>query len=142
MRSDLERLERALVRLRRLWESPPMKRRLLESLGRPVELSLIRTLRAIDWAEGDSGVRQVAETLLVDSSTASRFVDQAVAAGCVKRSTSERDRRCSVLTLTEEGRALLDDVTAVRARLLAEMTEDWSGEDVATLSRLLERLSS
>jgi DNA-binding MarR family transcriptional regulator len=47
-----------------------------------------------------------------------------------------------VLTLTEEGRALLDDVTAVRAGLLAEMTEDWSREDVATLSRLLERLGS
>ena len=137
---DLNWLDRALVGLRRLWDSPAVKRRFSELLGRHVELSLIRTLRAIETHD-QPGVRHVAEALLVDGSTASRFVDQAVAAGCVTRSTSAQDRRRCVLALTGEGRALLDEVTAVRTALLAELTDGWTVEEITCLSTLLERLS-
>jgi DNA-binding MarR family transcriptional regulator len=140
-RSDLERLDQALVRLRRVWESPARKRSLLDRLGKPVEMSQLRTLRAIESAEGPPGVRDVADVLGVDSSTASRFVEQAVAAGHVSRTMSARDRRRCVLALTEEGKALLDEVTAVRTQLLAELTGDWAPDDIKTLSVLLERLA-
>lgn len=138
---DLERLDAAFARLRRLWDSPAIKRRYLELLGRDVELSLIRTLQAIEWAGDEPGVRHVAETLHVDGSTASRFVDQAVATGWVTRTTSRRDRRCCVLALTEEGARLLNETTAVRTALLGELTAGWPPEDVTALSVLLERFA-
>jgi len=138
--SDLKDLDAALVGLRRLWEHPAIKRRFQELLGRPVELSLVRTLRAIEQELDEPGVRHVAECLAVDRSTASRLVDQAVAAGCVTRETSARDRRACVLALTDQGIDLLSDVTAVRAKLLAELTDGWSADDVTTLTTLLTRL--
>jgi DNA-binding MarR family transcriptional regulator len=139
---DLNDLDGALVRLRRLWDHPALRRRLLELLGVPVELSLIRTLGAIEerHAEPEPGVRHVADALAVDASTASRFVEQAVAGGWVTRRTCARDRRRCVLALTERGEGLLERVTEVRSALLAELTADWTADDIATLATLLERL--
>ncbi|MGH3666305.1 MAG: MarR family winged helix-turn-helix transcriptional regulator [Egibacteraceae bacterium] len=139
--SELQRLDTALVRLRHLWDSPDIKRRFLELLGRPVELSLVRTLRAMEIAAGDPGVSAVAETLHVDASTASRFVDQAVARGWVSRNTSTQDRRRCVLALTDDGAELLVEINTARAELLAELTNGWPDADVTVLSALLERLS-
>lgn len=137
--SDLKHLDAALGRLRRLWDSPAIKERLLEQLGMPVELSLLRTLRAIEWAGDEPGVRHVAAALRVEESTASRFVDQAVAGGCVTRTTSPRDRRRCVLALTDKGTWLLAEATAVRTKFLADVTADWSPAELATLRTLLER---
>jgi DNA-binding MarR family transcriptional regulator len=45
-----------------------------------------------------------------------------------------------VLALTERGEGLLERVTEVRSALLAELTADWTADDIATLATLLERL--
>jgi DNA-binding MarR family transcriptional regulator len=103
---------------------------------------MIRTLRVVEQAQAaEPGVAALAAAMSVDASTASRLVDTAVAAGYVSRQTSVRDRRRSVLRLTPEGSALLDEATAVRTALLAELTDGWPPADVATLSALLERLA-
>ena len=114
----------------------------MERLGEDVEPALIRTLRAIEVADvPEPGVRDVAEVLGVETSTASRLVDTAVSAGLVLRTTSTRDRRKAVLRLTEEGRALRRRALTVRTDLLAERTADWTPEEVATLVTLLDRLA-
>jgi DNA-binding MarR family transcriptional regulator len=105
----------------------------------PVELSLLRTLRAIEWTGDEPGVRHVAEALCVEESTASRFVDQAVAGGCVTRTISPQDRRRCLLALTDEGTRLLAKATEVRTTFLADATADWPPAEVAMLSTLLER---
>ncbi len=163
--SVLRTLDDALTGLRRVWLHPGRRRRFLAELGEPVELAVLRTLRAIELVGGtrsvvgsdpgasdapgasdepgvreEPGVSDVAAALAVKTSTASRLVEDAVAQGYVTRVASEVDRRRAVLRLTPEGARLLDRATAVRASLLAEVTADWSREDVATLARLLERL--
>ena len=138
---DLRALDDALIALRRLWLHPARRRRFLAELGEPIELATLRTLRAIDLAGGDEpSVGDVAAALVVDASTASRLVDQAVSGGYVSRRPSPSDRRRSVLELTTEGADVLERATKVRERLLAEVTADWPAEDVATLAALLQRL--
>ena len=137
----LQELDDALLRLRRLWLHPARRRRFLAELGEPVELATLRTLRAIDLAGGEEpSVGDVAAALVIDASTASRLVDQAVSGGYATRRPSQTDGRRSVLELTTAGADLLERSTKVRERLLAEVTTDWSTEDVATLTGLLERL--
>ena len=53
--------------------------------------------------------------LNVDTSTASRFVEQATAGGYVRRDPSERDRRRCVVWLTGRGAGLLSAASVVRA---------------------------
>ncbi len=139
--SALRTLDDALTGLRRVWLRPGRRRRFLAELGEPVELAVLRTLRAIELVDGDEpGVSDVAAALGVKTSTASRMVDDAVTQGYVTRVASEVDRRRAVLQLTSEGARLLGRATQVRESLLAEVTADWSHEDVATLAGLLERL--
>lgn len=137
----LERLDDAFGRLRRLWESPVLRRRFVDAMGASVDPSVIRTLRAVRQTGADTGVTDVAGWLAVDTSTASRLVEQAVAAGYLERGTSPTDRRRCVLTVTPDGDVLLDRALAVREGLLSELTADWSDDDVARLADLTERLA-
>jgi DNA-binding MarR family transcriptional regulator len=142
LHEDLLALDAAIARLRRMWESPRSRRRFLARLGEDVDPALIRTLRAIEVADDpEPGVRDVAEVLGVDTSTASRLVDSAVSAGLAVRTTSTRDRRRARLALSDEGRALRRRTLEVRTALLAERTAGWAPEEVATLATLLDRLA-
>jgi DNA-binding MarR family transcriptional regulator len=139
--TQLNRLDVSLSRLRRLWESPGLKRWFGERMGTRVDLSTIRVLRAVELTGGDCGVGDVASYLGVDASTASRLVDQTVSAGYLIRGTSPADRRRSVLAVTVEGVRVLARALEIREALLTELTTDWPAADVEQLAALLERLA-
>lgn len=142
-RRDLEHLDLALTRLRRLWESPTIRQRLVAMVGGDVDPTLIRTLRAVERTElPEPGIGDVATILGVDNSTASRLVDQAVTAHMVARTTSSRDRRRSVLQLTPQGKALLRSALRARTTLLREVTSEWEPDEIATLAQLLQRFTA
>ena len=139
--SRLATLDAAFVRVRRLWESPALRRRFTAALGVSVDPGVLRTLRAVANLE-TCGVREVAEELDVEASTASRLVDAAVSAGYLDRATSPEDRRRSVLSVTASGARLLRRALDVREHLLSELTDGWSDEDIETLATLLARLGA
>ncbi len=134
-------LDDALFDIQRLVRRPGYRSRLLAELGSQVELSTVRVLRAVERAGSQPPcIGDIADRLLVDPSTASRFVDQQVDAGYLTRERRPDDRRRSQLVLTEAGRALLDEVSNARRDLLAEVTADWDDADLRELSELLTRL--
>lgn len=143
VRTDLDRLDEALIRSRRLLARPGYRRRVRDALPSPVELTTLRVLRAVERAgEEAPGIGDVADFLGVDPSSASRFVEQAVAEGFLERRTCDRDRRRSRLRLTDAGLQLLDVANGARRALLADVTDGWSEADVARLAELLDRLVS
>lgn len=133
-------LDHALLEVRRLVNRPGYRRRLLGPLGRRMELSTVRVLHAVDQAPTPPSIGDVAATLAIDPSTASRLVDQRVSDGLVARSPDPSDRRRSVLRLTDAGRALLEELASSRRVMLAEVTRGWSSTDRQDLERLLVRL--
>jgi DNA-binding MarR family transcriptional regulator len=134
-------LDDALFDIQRIARRPGYRKRLLAAVDAPVELSTVRVLRAVERA-GDAppSIGDIAERLTIDPSTASRFVDQQVAAGYLVRHRDPADGRRSRVTLSDKGRALLDQVTAARRRILAEVTADWDAADLDRLSDLLVAL--
>lgn len=82
----------------------------------------------------------LAEQLLVDRAQVSRAMRELEGLGLVRRAADPRDRRSTLVTPTEEGRARLDEVrggpagTGLRAALA-----DWDPADVRTLADLLGR---
>lgn len=137
----LTALDDALFDVQRLVRRPGYRRALLERLGNRVELSTVRVLRAVERAGTTTPcVGDVAERMLIDPSTASRLVDQQVAAGYLTRERHPEDGRRSQLVLTDTGTALLAKVTEARRDLLAEITSDWNLGDLEALSDLLARL--
>ncbi|WP_236826362.1 MULTISPECIES: MarR family winged helix-turn-helix transcriptional regulator [unclassified Blastococcus] len=138
--SDLERLDRALLRLRRVWDAPAG----IEHEGRTVEGSTLLVSLAVEEhgrAGADAGVTEVAGTLGVTHSTASRLVGRAVAAGMVARRPHTGDPRRVALSLTADGERLVAASRAFRTARLRGALDSWPEDEIGTLADLLTRFA-
>lgn len=142
---DLVRLDTALLDLRRFAEVPSAARRgsTLRHGGDRVEISTVLVVDAVARfdALGECSIRNVAETLHVVPSTASRLVERAARAGMLHRGQSTTDPRRTVLSLTAAGWRLQREAVAFRTARLDALLSDWSAADVITFTCLLERFA-
>jgi DNA-binding MarR family transcriptional regulator len=138
---SLTSLDDALFDIQRIVRRPGYRARLLAALRIRVELSTVRVLRAVErFGDQAPCIGDIADQLLIDPSTASRFVEHQVDARYLERRRDPSDGRRSQLLLTDSGRALLDEVTDARRQILAEVTADWAPSDLDRLSELLVHL--
>lgn len=128
-----------LIDIRATVRQPGYRQRLLGALSSPVELGTLRVLRTVERAESPS-VGDIAESLAIDPSSASRMVDRCVVNGLLDRRASEQDRRRTELALTAAGLQLLESANTRRRRMLAEATSGWTRGDLDRLTSLLNRL--
>ncbi|MEZ0339384.1 MarR family winged helix-turn-helix transcriptional regulator [Mycobacterium sp. pV006] len=141
-KSPYDDLDDLLTRIHIARQRPTWRRRLLDSAGPLRSVSTLRVLRAVEECEGaGASVRDVADYLAVEQSTASRTVAAVVAAGLLTKTVDPGDQRRCVLLLTDEGRAALSAVTRRRRKLVAEAVADWPEDDVESLVSLLDRLT-
>jgi DNA-binding MarR family transcriptional regulator len=82
----------------------------------------------------------LAELVHADPSTVSRHVAELVGQGLVERVADASDGRASRLVLTDAGHTALDVLRREREGLIDRATTAWSVDDLATLTRLFERL--
>lgn len=84
---------------------------------------------------GPTRVGALAERLGVVVSTFSRSLDRLAAGGWVQRAQSTEDRREVVVTITERGSRLVQEVSAQRSADLAGVLARVSSDDRAVLER-------
>lgn len=94
----------------------------------------LRALRALEAAP-DLNLTGLAERLAVGLPTASRLCDRLEAAGLLVRALHPRKRREVQLSLTAQGRRVLDDVAGRRAQALTAVLAGMEPADRAALSR-------
>jgi DNA-binding MarR family transcriptional regulator len=92
--------------------------------------------------EGPMGVKALAASMGIDSSTVTRQVAPLVDTGLVKRTSHPEDGRAVVLQLSPRGQARLEEVRSSRRQLMAELTEDWEPEEREAFCSLLTRFNS
>ena len=78
--------------------------------------------------EGPMGVKALAASMGIDSSTVTRQVAPLVDTGLVKRTSHPEDGRAVVLQLSPRGQARLEEVRSSRRELMAEVTDGWPPE--------------
>lgn len=142
--SPFDALDDLLTRIHIARLRPNWRRRVLDPSGPVGNASTLRVLRAVEQCEmsgGGASVRDVADFLAVEQSTASRTVASVVNAGLLTKTMSADDQRRCELLLTEDGRTALAAVTDRRRELVAEAVADWPEADVETLVSLLDRLT-
>ncbi|MDS0136490.1 MULTISPECIES: MarR family winged helix-turn-helix transcriptional regulator [unclassified Amycolatopsis] len=99
-------------------------------------------IQAIDGTAGDEvTVADVARQLGIDRSVASRMVSEAARAGFVERSTSTRDARRAVLTLTEFAKEFLEASQAHQRQAFDALVGHWPQEDRERFAGYLGRLA-
>jgi DNA-binding MarR family transcriptional regulator len=139
---DLQALDEALVRLRRLWTAS--RAHVLDDLGQRVEMSSVLVVEACARAQ-EAGVQasigDVASFLDVEPSTASRLVDRAARTGLLSRAASEVDGRRSALVLTEAGHTLRAKAVAARRGWLNDVVHDWPAHDLRSFAVALARFA-
>ncbi|MCM3302438.1 MarR family transcriptional regulator [Streptomyces pseudogriseolus] len=91
--------------------------------------------------EGPMGVKALAASMGIDSSTVTRQVAPLVDTGLVKRTSHPEDGRAVVLQLSPRGQARLEEVRASRRQLMAELTQDWAPEEREAFCGLLARFN-
>ncbi len=107
-----------------------------------IDLSTVLLVDLLASRETPASVREVANTLLVAHSTASRFVERAVRSGAVRREGQSVDGRLQMAALTPAGRELAEKAREFRFARLRDIMDGWDEEDVETLARLLAKFAS
>lgn len=90
-------------------------------------------------ARKDRTMKQLAERLRVDPSSATRAVQRLVADGLAERAPAPEDGRIVMVQISEEGRARHASVAGRRAHAMALILSEFTAEERADLADLLDR---
>ena len=137
----------ALFKWRRMSEKGHFLTHILKELNEPLELAMFHGLLSVVQISAGIGYDQpqeptvglVAERMGVDPSRASRVVSELVARGYVRREASQEDARKTVLVLVEPAHELLRAFSAAKWRVMADVFDGWTSEEITTYVRLFSR---
>ena len=102
----------------------------------PASLSALATIERT----GPLTPSELADAERIQRPTATRLLTGLTERGLVSRAEDPSDGRCSIVTVTAEGRALLKRVRRRKNAYLAQRMRGLSDEDVAALERAAEIL--
>jgi len=104
----------------------------------PQQLRLLLELSAVDTARP----MQLAQRMVIHVSTLTGITDRLAERGLVSRSPAHDDRRCSDLSLTDDGRALLRDMVMGSCGVLRGALAGLGRRRVEQLERLLAAMTA
>lgn len=92
--------------------------------------------------KGLCGMSEVSERFDISAAAASQLVDKLVQAGYLERAEDPSDRRAKLLTLSDTGRALIDQGTEERYRWMDDLAANLSAEEREKVSEALILLTN
>lgn len=92
----------------------------------------MRAVLEVLRAEGDLAVPDIAAKLEIQRQYVQLMVNETLSSGFTKQLPNPRHKRSPLLTLTENGRALIDDVIAKEVSIMQTIGAGLSDEDVST----------
>ena len=90
------------------------------------------------WEKGTSNVKEIGDTLLLDSSTLTPLLKKLAAKGFITRSRSTDDERNLVINITPQGLALRDQALNIPNQMCSCLS--LSPTETATLYQLINKL--
>lgn len=107
--------------------------------GYGLSFSQFMVLEAL-FSKGDLSIGQVRDMILSSVGTISLVVKNLEKMGYVKRKPDENDKRISILSLTDEGRSVIEKIIPENETMIYDYMKDLSEEETATLLSLLKKL--
>jgi MarR family transcriptional regulator for hemolysin len=103
-------------------------------------LSIVIVARILSLEPGLSQ-RQIADRMHLQSPTVMRHLERMEVEGLIARERDDRDRRVQRITLTEDGRRMLDRLEVVAASVDESLTSVFEPDGLVMLEGLLDRLA-
>ena len=118
--------------------------KLMDSKLRNLDVSPMqsRVLAFLYHAEEDVNQRMLEQFLMVKPSTVNGIVSRLEEKGLITRTASDKDGRCRILQLTEQGRVCHQHFKDVIAQVTAQMEQGFSDEEKELLRSLLLRVAA
>ncbi|MEA2459210.1 MAG: MarR family transcriptional regulator, organic hydroperoxide resistance regulator [Thermoleophilaceae bacterium] len=91
--------------------------------------------------EHEATAGQIAKHAELSAASVTAMLDQLEAVGVVERRRAEEDRRVCVVTLTDSGRALVEQKRELWRELWHEQLADLPAEDLAAAVRVMRRMA-
>ena len=98
-----------------------------------------RVLAVIAQSPGLSAA-QAAERTMMDKVAVSRAVAKLLKSERIHRSFADQDRRRSILTLSDKGRDVYNEVVPLALQMEADLLKGFSDEEIAALNKLVDRM--
>ncbi len=83
---------------------------------------------------------KICEEMLADNSNLTRLVDRLETRGLVRRAPDPRDRRVTLVQLTDEGKALIDELRPRHRHYIEQRMSHLSPEQIAALYEAMKTL--
>lgn len=83
---------------------------------------------------------EVAERTLMDKVAVSRAVTRLIKKGRIDRQFADADRRRSILTLSEKGKTVLDEISPLALGIEDTLLEGLSEQEIIALNRIMDQL--
>lgn len=131
-----EQLGMAIGEVSRIWRAK------LDERLRPLGLSQSRWLVLLHLSRRGDGIVQksLAECLGIEGPTLVRILDRMTEDGWLERRESASDRRAKTVHLTEQSRAVLNQITKVAAQLRGELLAKIPQADIETCLGVLQHI--
>ena len=121
-----------------LWDSPAIQGDILAKTGESIDQQSHQTLRHL-LAWGPMRPTALSEVLATGASHVSKIVGRLEEAELVVRSTDPADGRATLISLTPAGEEAARGVYELGDRMISEVLEGWSADDVALYTELTKR---
>jgi len=121
-----------------LWDSPAFQGEVLARSGETIDQPSHATLRHL-LAWGPMRPTSLADVLATGASHISKIVRRLEQSDLVERTTDPSDGRATLTRLTARGEEEARSVYALGDRMIAEVLEHWSADDIRTYTELTER---
>jgi DNA-binding MarR family transcriptional regulator len=135
-----EQLGDRIIDATRFWARSARRQRLQRALytvgGLEMSLSQVDAIESV--AERDVRMHELAETMGVDPSSATRSVAPLVNLGLIERTVDPANRRFVILSITDAGRKVADQLKRERHRLMREVLEPMAPDRRLLFAELLE----
>ena len=92
----------------------------------------MRAVLEILRAHGDLSVPDIAARLEINRQYVQVMVNETLSSGLIERCPNPRHKRSVLLTLTDRGRELIEEVMTKEMKLIQEIGADFSDEEVST----------
>ncbi len=142
--SLVDTLDKAFRGLRKSMIRPPAGKVPVPALGRQLEMAKIFACDAVaelSETAASVSVKDVAASLDLEHSTVSRLLGEIEDEGLLVRGVDPADRRRTTVALTDLGRAVVADATAMSRFFTRILLADWPRSDVEELTGLMTRLA-
>lgn len=137
MNREEESLRALTVILRASGSITQMVKKDMDSYGvNPTEFMVLELL----YSRGPQAIQVIGNKVLLASSSITYVIDQLEKKEFVKRKQNEKDRRVTLVSLTNEGEKLMDEIFPQHSSVIQKLFEDLTDQDLVRLADHLKTI--